>query len=486
MSISSASKELRKLLGNDAVLDRPEDLMVYEYDASLAKGTPDLVVLPESTEHVVAIMRVAAKYKVPIVPRGSGTGLSGGSVPRTGGIVVTFSRMNRILEIDVPNRRAVVQPGLVNSELSLAIAKLGLYFAPDPSSQKASTIGGNVSENSGGPHTLAQGVTVNHITGLEVVLPSGEVAQLGGKCSDSIGYDLTGFFTGSEGLLGIVTKITVKLTKLSESVATLLGIYNTVDDAGQTVTSITAEGITPAALEMLDGVTLRAVEDATHAGFPKDSAAVLLIELEGLREAVEEQAELVRAVCLRHGARDVRRAKDDAERTLLWKGRKTAFASLGRITPAYYSQDVVVPRTKIPEILRFIEGVSKKYQQRIGNIFHAGDGNLHPAIMFDLRDPEQVQRTLHAGFDICAQCIKLGGTITGEHGVGMEKQALMPLLFSEDDLAVMKRLHDAFNPDGLMNPQKVFPTPRGCREGLMSSVRPREPQAEPKPQGVAQ
>jgi glycolate oxidase len=472
MSISSASKELRKLLGREAVLDRPEDLMVYEYDASLAKGTPDLVVLPESTEHVVAIMKVADKYKIPIVPRGSGTGLSGGSVPRTGGIVVTFSRMTRILEVDMANRRAVVQPGLVNTELSAAVAKHGLYFAPDPSSQRASTVGGNVSENSGGPHTLAQGVTVNHVTGLEVVLPSGDVVQLGGKCGDSAGYDLPGFFTGSEGLLGIVTKITVKLTRLGESVATLLGIYNSVDDAGQTVTSITGEGITPAALEMLDGVTLRAVEDATHAGFPEDSAAVLLIELEGLTEAVEEQAEQVRAVCMRHAAREVRRAKDEAERALLWKGRKTAFASLGRITPAYYSQDVVVPRTKIPEILRFIESVSKKYQQRIGNIFHAGDGNLHPAIMFDLRDPEQVKRTLHAGYDICKQCIKLGGTITGEHGVGMEKQALMPLLFTQDDLSVMKRLHDAFNPDGLMNPQKVFPTPRGCREGVMSSVRP--------------
>jgi glycolate oxidase len=474
MSIQSAVKELRKLLGRDAVLDRAEDLMVYEYDASLAKGRPDIVVLPESTEHVVAVVRVANKYKIPIVPRGSGTGLSGGSVPRQGGIVITFSRMSRILEVDVPNRRAVVQPGLVNTELSAAVAKHGLYFAPDPSSQRASTIGGNVAENSGGPHTLLQGVTVNHVTGMEVVLPNAAVIQLGGKATESIGYDLGGFFTGSEGLLGVVTKITVKLTHLAESVATLLAIYNVIDDAAQTVTSITVEGITPAALEMLDGVTLRAVEDATHAGFPKDSAAVLLIELEGLREAVEEQAEKIYAVCKRNGAREVRRAKDDTERALLWKGRKTAFASLGRITPAYYSQDVVVPRTKIPDILRFIESVSKKHQQRIGNIFHAGDGNLHPAIMFDLRDPEQVKRTLQAGFDICEQCIKMGGTITGEHGVGMEKQALMPLLFTEDDLAVMRRLHDAFNPDGMMNPQKVFPTPRGCREGIVSSTPPAE------------
>ncbi len=478
MSIRAAAKELRKALGREAVLDLPEDLMVYESDASLAKGLPDLVVLPESTEHIVAIVQVASKYKIPIVPRGSGTGLSGGSVPRKGGIIVTFSRMGRMLEVDVANRRAVVQPGMVNSDLSAAVAKHGLYFAPDPSSQRASTIGGNVAENSGGPHTLAQGVTVNHVTGLEVVLPSGEVIELGGKALDNAGYDLTGFFVGSEGLLGIVTKITVKLSRTAEAVATLLAIFNTVDDAANTVTAITGEGVTTAALEMLDGLTLRAVEAATHAGYPLDSAAVLLIELEGLREAVEEQAEAVERVCRRHSAREVRRAKDDTERALLWKGRKTAFASLGRISPSYYSQDVVVPRTKIAEVLRFIDGVSQKQQQRIANIFHAGDGNLHPAILFDLRDPAQVDRTHQAGWDICAQCIKLGGTITGEHGVGMEKNELMSLLFTDDDLAVMKRLHDAFNPDGMMNPEKVFPMTRGCREGVSSSVRP-EPVSQP-------
>jgi glycolate oxidase len=478
MSLSAAINDLKKAVGPDGVLDRAEDLMVYEYDASLAKGRPDIVVLPRSTEHVAAVVQVARKYKIPIVPRGSGTGLSGGSVPRTGGIVITFSRMSRILEIDVPNRRAVVQPGLVNSELSLAVAKYGLYFAPDPSSQRASTIGGNVAENSGGPHTLAQGVTVNHVTGLEVVLPSAEVIQLGGKAAESAGYDMAGFFTGSEGLLGIVTKITVKLTRLPEAVTTLLAIYNTIDDAAATVTAITGEGITPAALEMLDGLTLRAVEDATHAGYPYDSAAVLLIELEGIPEAVEEQAEAIKMVCMRNNAREVRRAKDEAERALLWKGRKTAFASLGRLTPAYYSQDVVVPRTKIAEILRFIAGVSERRQQRIANIFHAGDGNLHPAIMFDLRNPEEVKRTHEAGAEICAQCAKLGGTITGEHGVGQEKSHLMPLLFSETDLEIMKRLHDAFNADGLMNPEKVFPITRGCREGVVSSVKPEPAAAE--------
>jgi len=437
MSISSISNRLRKLLGRDSVLDRPEDLLLYEYDGGLAKGTPDLVVFPQTTEHVVAIVQAANEFKIPIVPRGAGTGLSGGCVASNGGIVVVFSRMNRVLEFDVPNRRAVVQPGVVNTELSAAIAKHKLFFAPDPSSGRASTIGGNVAENSGGPHTLAYGVTVNHITGLKVVLADGNLVQYGGKAGDSAGYDLTGFFCGSEGLIGIATEITVKLSRLAESVATLLGIFNTVDDAANTVTSITSEGITPAALEMLDGLTLRTVEEATHAGYPMDSGAVLLIELEGLREAVEEQAEAVAKVCMKHAAREVRRAKDEAERALLWKGRKTAFGAIGRITPSYYSQDCVVPRTKIAEVLRLIDGVSKKYGQRVANIFHAGDGNLHPAILFDLRDPEQLRRTHEMSREILTHCVSLGGTITGEHGVGVEKQEMMSLMFTDDDLDIM-------------------------------------------------
>jgi glycolate oxidase len=472
MSIPTVSKRLRKLLGRDAVLDRPEDLLLYEYDGGLAKGTPDLVVFPQSTEHVVAIVRVANEYKIPIVPRGAGTGLSGGAVPKQGGIVIVFSRMNKILEVDAPNRRAVVQPGVVNTELSAALAPMGLFFAPDPSSGRASTIGGNVAENSGGPHTLAYGVTVNHVTGLEVVLPNGELVQFGGKAAGGVGYDLTGFFCGSEGLIGIATTITVKLSRVAESVATLLGIFNTVDDAANTVTSITEHGITPAALEMLDGLTLRTVEAATHAGYPMDSAAVLLIELEGLKEAVEEQAEAVAKVCAKHAAREVRRAKDEAERALLWKGRKTAFGAIGRITPSYYSQDCVVPRTKIAEVLRLIDGISKKYGQRVANVFHAGDGNLHPAILFDLRDPDQLHRTQQMSREILTHCVSLGGTITSEHGVGIEKQELMSLMFSDSDLDVMQQLRHAFNPDDTMNPGKVFPIRRGCGEARVSSVRP--------------
>jgi glycolate oxidase len=464
MAFMAVLEELRDIAGARAVLHRPEDVMLYEYDAGLSTGTPRAVVFPETTEQVSRIARLCSREGVSLVPRGAGTGLSGGSISRDGGIVLVFSRMNRILEIDPLNQRAVVQPGVINLELSQEIARHGLYFAPDPSSQKASTIGGNVAENSGGPHTLACGVTVNHVTGLELVLPDGRVIQTGGKANDSCGYDLTGLFVGTEGTVAIVTAITVRLTRVAEAVVTQLAIFHSVDDGAQAVAALTAEGITPVALEMFDGWTLRCVEEATHAGYPLDAGAVLLVEVEGLCEAVAEQAEAVRAVCLRQKAREVRRAANEEERQLLWKGRKNAFASLGRLAPAYYTQDGVVPRTKIPAVLRFIDGVSKKYGLRIGNIFHAGDGNLHPCILFDIRDPEQVRKTHEAGREILQHCVDVGGTITGEHGVGMEKNELMPLLFTGDDLEIMKRVHDVFNPRSVLNPQKLFPMPRSCRE----------------------
>ena len=464
-SFGIASK-LRKIIGVDAVLDRPEDLMLYEYDGSLARGAPRYVVFPQSAQHVSEIVKLANREGLAIVPRGAGTGLSGGSIARKDGIILAFARMNRILEIDVPNLRATVQPGVVNLDLSTALTPHGFYFAPDPSSQKACTIGGNVAENSGGPHTLALGVTVNHITGLEVVLPDGRIVQLGGKAASAAGYDLTGFFVGSEGTLGIATAITVKITRLPEAVATLLAIYNDVQDAANTVVALTSEGITPAAIEMLDGWTLRAVEAAVHAGYPLDSAAVLLIELEGLREVVDEQAEIVSQLCRRSGAREVKRARDDNERQLLWKGRKTAFGAIGRISPSYYVQDGVIPRTRIPETLRKIEEVGKKYSLTIGNIFHAGDGNLHPLILFDARNEDETRRTLDAGREILEFCIGVGGSITGEHGVGMEKQDLMCTLFSDSEREVMHRLRNAFNPDSVLNPQKILPGARTCREAV--------------------
>jgi glycolate oxidase len=472
MQPSAVVNQLRKIAGRDAVLDRPEDLMLYEYDAGVRKCTPIAVVFPKSTEQVSQIMRLASSAGFPVVARGAGTGLSGGAIAPEGGVVVAFARMHSILEVDVENMRAVVQPGVVNQQLSDNVAHLGLYFAPDPSSQKACTIGGNVAENSGGPHTLMYGVTVNHVTGLTVVMPDGEVVCFGGKAAESNGYDFVGFLVGSEGTVGVVTEITVRLLRRPERIATLLGIFETIDDGAKTVAAITAAGITPAALEMLDGWTLRAVEAACHAGYPLDAGAVLLIELEGLAEQVEEQAEAVREVCIQQRAREVRRAKDENERALLWKGRKNAFAALGRLAPSYYSQDGVVPRTKIPAVLQFIEGVSKKYGLRIGNIFHAGDGNLHPLILFDPRDPHQLELVQSASTEILDWCVSVGGSITGEHGVGLEKRNLMPLLFTDDDLDVMLSLRNAFNAAGVLNPGKLFPTTRMCRETMGPSTNP--------------
>jgi glycolate oxidase len=470
------ASQLKRIVGKDAVLDRPEDLMLYEYDGGVDRGTPQYVCFPQTTAQVSNIMKLATKRGIPIVPRGAGTGLSGGSIARQGGIVLGFARMNKILEIDLANQRAVVQPGVVNLDLTKAVEKHGFYFAPDPSSQKACTIGGNVAENSGGPHTLAYGVTVNHVTGVEVVLPNGDIVQFGGKAADAAGYDLTGFFVGSEGTLGIATKITVKLSRSPESVATLLAIYNTVDDAAQTVVALTAASITPAALEMLDGWTLRTVEAAVHAGYPLDSGAVLLIELEGLREQVDENAEQVIAICKTAGAREVRRAQTEDERHRLWEGRKTAFGAVGRISASYYVQDGVIPRTKIPQTLAHIEAVGKKYGLQIGNIFHAGDGNLHPLILFDIRDADQVKRTIAAGHDILEYCLSVGGSITGEHGVGMEKLDMMPSMFSACDIDVMTRLRNVFNPASTLNPQKMLPTTRSCRE----TFNPGHPSVEPE------
>src|SRR5579875_2415045 len=457
-------KELIAILGQEGVLWRPEDLMLYEYDGLSALKTPDAVVFPVTTEQVVQLVKFAAAKRVPIVPRGAGTGLSGGAVVAEGGIVISFARMKKIIEIDLENQRARVQPGVVNTDLTLAVADAGYYYAPDPSSQKACTIGGNVAENSGGPHTLAYGVTTNHVLGLEVVLPGGEVIRTGGKCWDLPGYDLTGLIVGSEGTLGIVTEITVRLMRTPEAVETMLAVYDRVIDATRTVAAITAEGITPAALEMMDGFTLRAVEQATHAGYPMDSAAVLLIEVEGLREAVEEQAEQIETVCKNNHVRSVRRAKSAEERALLWKGRKNAFGALGRISPNYYVQDGVIPRTRLPEMLEYIAAVGRKYGLQIGNIFHAGDGNLHPLLMFDARDREQSQRVVKAAQEIMTRCAELGGSITGEHGVGIEKNELMPLIFSEEDLEIQREIKALMNPTGLFNPGKVLPTSKMCGE----------------------
>jgi glycolate oxidase len=461
---AALKKRVHDLLGPRGFLERPEDLSLYEYDGGVDKHAPDLVAFPRTTEDVSGLVKIAQEFGVPFVGRGAGTGLSGGAIPREGGLMIAFARMNRILEIDLENERAVVQPGVVNLDITLAVEGSGFFYAPDPSSQRACTIGGNVAENAGGPHTLAYGVTTNHILGLEVVLADGTIVEIGGRSPDLPGYDLTGLLTGSEGTMALVTKAVVRLMRKPELVKTVLAIYESSEDAGRTVAEITARAITPVAVERLDGVMLRMVEEATHAGYPMDAAAVLLIELEGIRENVEAQVEQIREACTVCGAREFRVARTAEERDLLWKGRKNAFGAVGRVSPTYYVQDGVVPRTKIAPTLHFIGEVARRYDLIISNIFHAGDGNMHPIILFDPRKPGQMDKARAAGADILNWCIDCGGSITGEHGVGMEKNELMARQFSPATLEMILALKLLFDADARLNPGKVLPTGRGCLE----------------------
>ena len=460
----TVQKQIEKILGPRGYLYRPEDLTLYEYDGGVDKARPDLVAFPRSGDEVAALVKIAAEHNISIVGRGAGTGLSGGAIPVTGGMVISFARMNRIVSTDLANERAELEPGVVNLEITQAVERQGYFYAPDPSSQRACTIGGNVAENSGGPHTLAYGVTTNHVLGLEAVLPDGTQIATGGIAPDLPGYDLTGLLTGSEGTMALVTRITARLMRQPELVKTLLAIYDSVDHCADSVAEITARAITPAAIEMLDGVMLRMVEVDTHAGYPMDAAAVLLIELEGLREGVEEQTAQIEEVCKTSGAREVRVAKSAAERELLWKGRKNAFGAVGRVSPSYYVQDGVVPRTKIAPTLRHIGQVSQKYGLTISNIFHAGDGNMHPIILFDSRKPGELERAREAGDEILRFCVAEGGSITGEHGVGLEKKELIGEQFSDDSLEMIRRLKNLFDPGCRLNPGKVLPTGKGCME----------------------
>lgn len=463
--ISSATLQaIEQLLGPRGYLHRSEDLALYEYDGSVDKARPELVVFPQSTEDVAAVVRIAIEHGIPIVGRGAGTGLSGGAIPRAGGMVVSFARMNRILGIELGNERALLEPGVVNLEITQAVERDGYFYAPDPSSQRACTIGGNVSENAGGPHTLAYGVTTNHVLGLEAVLADGSVIATGGKAPDSPGYDLTGLLTGSEGTMALITRITVRLMRAPEVVKTLLAIYDSADHCADSVAEITARAITPAAIEMLDGVMLRMVEEDTHAGYPMDASAVLLIELEGLKEAVEEQMAEIEQACITCRAREVRIARSAAERELLWKGRKNAFGAVGRVSPSYYVQDGVVPRTRIAPTLRHIGKVSERFGLTISNIFHAGDGNMHPIILFDARKPGELERAKAAGDEILRFCVAEGGSITGEHGVGMEKMELIGEQFPDDSLQMIGRLKNLFDPGCRLNPGKMLPTGKGCME----------------------
>jgi glycolate oxidase len=458
-------ERLQAIVGRDGLLHTPSELLVYECDGfTIEKNRPDVVVFPNSTEQVAAVVKVCTELDVPFLPRGAGTSLAGGCLPVGGGVVLSLARMKRILEVDYRNRFAVVEPGVVNLWLTNHLRPAGWHFAPDPSSQGACTIGGNVATNSGGPHTLKYGVTVNHVLGLEFVLPDGEVVHTGGPVEDNPGYDLTGVMVGSEGTFGIATKIWVRITRNPEAYRTLLGVFETVDDATNTISDIIGAGIVPAALEMLDRLILQAVEAAFHFGFPLDAGAVLIMEVDGLDAGLDDAAERITEIAKRNGAREVRRANSDAERLLLWKSRKQAFGAVGRLAPSYCTQDGVVPRTKLPHILRQIQRIGEKYQIRICNVFHAGDGNIHPILLFDERDAEQVQRVLSASHEILEECIKAGGSVTGEHGIGVEKIDFMPKLFSAEDLSMMVRLKAAFNPQGRCSPRKMLPTAGACIE----------------------
>jgi len=456
--------ELLRLLPSERVLWRDYDLMLYEYDGSIDKHRPLAVAFPLSSDEVSGVVTACNRLGVPYTARGAGTGLSGGAIPAHGGVLISLARMTRILDIDVPNLRAIVEPGVVNLRLGQATAALGLTYVPDPSSQKACTIGGNVGENSGGPHTLRYGVTTNHTLGLEVVLPDGEIVEVGGSAADVPGYDLVGLMVGSEGTLGIVTRIWVRLVPINETVKTILAVFGNMEDASAAVAGMIAERIVPAAIEMMDNLTIRAIESRSPSGYPVEAEGVVLIEVDGIREEVEAQSAAVQQVCHANGALSVRLARDEAERAALWAGRKGAFAAIGRLTPDYYTVDGVVPRTKLPATLARIQAISRESGFRIANVFHAGDGNLHPLIMWDADVAGAEERVIDAGAEIMQVCAAAGGSLSGEHGIGMEKKDLMPLIFSQDDIAQMQRIKDAFDPAGLCNPGKVFPTAGRCLE----------------------
>lgn len=452
-------------IGKENVLTETAALRAYDCDAfTPEKRFPDVVVLPQNTQQVSKVVQICNKFSIPFTPRGAGTGLSGGATAITGGVVISTTRLNQILEVDVPNRRMVAQAGCVNVYLTKAVKKDGLHYAPDPSSQGACTVGGNVAENSGGPHTLKYGVTTNHITGLKMVLPDGEIMTLGGKVEDSPGYDLVGIVVGSEGTLGIVTEVTLRLTPLPQSVRTLLAIFETVDQATQTVSDIIATGLIPAALEMVDTFIIKACEDAFHLGFPKDAEAVLIIEMDGLEVGLDEEANAARAIAEKNGAREVRQAKTELERALLWKARKQAFGALGRLGLSMVTHDGVIPRTRLPEVLREVRAIAHRHGLEVGNVFHAGDGNLHPNLMYNEHNQEQLKSVMKAGDEILKLCVEVGGSITGEHGIGIEKMEAMAWMFNEADLALMEQIKGVFNKNELCNPGKVFPTAKRCWE----------------------
>ena len=463
--------ELAEAVGAEYVFERPSDVLAYEYDASNMTAPPDLVVVPGSATEVAAVVRIAARHDVPVIARGAGTGIAGGALPIVGGVVVSLARLEHVLAADLDNRVAVVEPGVINLDITRAVAAEGYFYAPDPSSQYASSIGGNVGHNSGGPHTIAYGVTTNHILALDAVLADGTAIHSGRAAPDAPGLDLTGVLVGSEGTLAVVTRVWVRLLRRREAVTTLLAIFADLDRASEAVTDIIGRGVGPVALEMLDHNTIQAVEPFVHAGYPLDAEAVLLIEVEGLRPVMTRAAAIIDAICRDHGAVEVRAARSEVERDALWLGRKAAFGTLGRIAVNYYLHDAVVPRSRLPEVLRQVQAIAKRAGLAVANVFHAGDGNLHPIIIFDARVPGETERVIRAGEEMLRLCVGAGGTISGEHGIGFEKNNYMPWIYSDHDLGAMRRVKATFDPEGRLNPWKMFPTPISSAEVLIRPAR---------------
>jgi glycolate oxidase len=456
--------ELEAAVGRDGLIVEPSQLQTYECDGLTAIRTvPSAVVLPLSAEQVQAVVRVCARYEIPFVARGAGTGLSGGAMPARGGIVISFARMTQILNVDIPNQRMTVQPGVINNHLTARVAPFGYFYAPDPSSQSVCTIGGNVAENAGGAHCLKYGFTTTHVLGLEIVLPTGELMRIGASSCDAPGYDLTGVFVGSEGTLGVATEVTLRIVKKPETVQVLLAAFDSINGAAQTVSDIIANAILPAAMEIMDRLSIQSAEAAVHPNYPVCDA-LLLIELDGRSAEVDLQMEQVQQMCRNNGAWEDRLAQTERERTLVWKGRKAAFAAAGRLAPNYIVQDGVIPRTKLPDVLKRIGEMSETVGLRVTNVFHAGDGNLHPIVLYDASIPGQEAIAVDLSLRILRVCVDLGGSITGEHGVGREKQESMRYMYAEPDLDTMQHVRHAFDPHNISNPDKLFPRPRLCGE----------------------
>ena len=459
-------KQFEAIVGKKGVVQRREELITYECDGLASyRHRPEVVVLPRTTEQVAEIVKVCDRNSIAFIARGAGTGLSGGALPTENCVLIVTALMRQIIDIDLENQRVTVQPGVINNWVTQAVSGAGFYYAPDPSSQIICSIGGNVAENSGGVHCLKYGVTTNHVLGLKLVLPDGSIADVGGQIPEMPGYDLTGVFVGSEGTLGIATEITLKILKTAESICVLLADFTSIESAGAAVSDIISAGIIPAGMEMMDNLSINAVEDVVATNcYPRDAEAILLVEVDGLQVEVDATKKSIAAICKQNGARNVTSARDIETRNKLWKGRKAAFAAAGHLSPDYYVQDGVIPRTKLSFVLQEIENLSKKYGFKIANVFHAGDGNLHPLILYDNAVPGAFEKVEELGGDILKLCVQVGGSLSGEHGIGADKKCYMPSLFTEIDLETMQYVRTAFNPKGLANPDKIFPTPRTCGE----------------------